>query len=83
MGESISIPKGQKARVLHYLDIFGSITPLDALREFGILRLAAVIFELRKEYIIETRMEESTNRFDEPVQYARYTLICAKETRDD
>ena len=83
MGDVINVPKGQKARVLHYLDVFGSITPLDALREFGILRLAAVIFELRKDYLIETKMEESTNRFDEPVQYARYTLIGTKEIADD
>lgn len=83
MNESIAVPKGQKARVMMYLMRFGSITPLDAMREFGIMRLAAVIFELRDDYEIETKMEESMNRFGEPVQYARYTLIGEKENRDD
>lgn len=73
------IPKGQKARVAKFLTEYGSITPLIALREFGIMRLAAVIFELRDPYgeykmNIETQMEESTNRFGEKVRYAKYVL---------
>lgn len=74
-----TVPKGQKARVADHLARFGSITPLIALKEFGIMRLAAVIFELRDpngEYAlnIETQMEESTNRFGEKIHYARYVL---------
>lgn len=75
----MDIPRGQKARVLLYLMRYGSITPLDAMREFGIMRLAAVIFELREEWSIVTEMEQSVNRFDEQVQYARYRLLGRKE----
>ena len=75
----MDIPRGQKARVLLYLMRYGSITPHDAMREFGIMRLAAVIFELREEWSIVTEMEQSMNRFDEPVQYARYRLVGRKE----
>jgi hypothetical protein len=73
------VPKGQKERVLEYLYLYGRITPLDAMREYGIMRLAAVIFELRDKkgghgIPIETRMREDTNRFGEKVRYAEYVL---------
>lgn len=78
MGEVIDVSKGQKKRVLQWLEMFGSITPLDAYREFGIMRLSAVIFVLRKEYEIVTEMEDATNRFGEKVSYARYRLLEKK-----
>lgn len=69
----------QKERVLRYLIDHGSITPLDALREFGVMRLAAVIFELRDPYgkygyHIVTEYETAKNRYGENVAYARYVL---------
>lgn len=69
----------QKERVTKYLLDHGSITPLDAMREFGVMRLAAVIFELRDPYgkygyNIETQYETSKNRYGESVTYARYVL---------
>ena len=79
MGEVFTMPKGQKARVLMFLQKFGSITPYDALKEFGIMRLPAIIFELRYDeenpLPIATKMERSINRFGEPVRYARYVLL--------
>ena len=77
--DGYNVPKGQKQRVLAWLTNYGSITPYDALREFGIMRLAAIIFELRDpngEYglNIETEMKSSTNRFGEKVHYANYVL---------
>ena len=79
MNSGYIVPKGQKARVASHLLLYGSITPLVALKEFDIMRLAAVIFELRDPYgeykmNIETQMEESTNRFGEKVRYAKYVL---------
>lgn len=67
-----SLPHGQKARVLLYLVRFGSITQLEALQEFGVMRLASVIFRLRKQHLIETVSIENTNRFGEPVKHAKY-----------
>lgn len=74
-----TVSKTQKQRVLMYLLNFQSITPLDALREFGIMRLAAVIFELRKFHEIETVIEKSSNRFGEEVRFARYKYMGKKK----
>lgn len=65
----------QRMRVLRYLREVGPITPLDAIREFGIMRLAARIWELRKEgYKIVKQMVTSKNRWNEEVRFARYSL---------
>ena len=67
----------QREKVLLYLNDCGSITPLDALREFGIMRLAARIWELRKlGYNIIKTMEKRSNRYGEDVRYARYSLAA-------
>lgn len=39
----------QKERIRKYLDDFGSITPLEALRDLGIMRLGARIWEMNRE----------------------------------
>lgn len=77
--ESFAVPKGQKQRVLMYLENYGSITDEDARRVFGIKRLAAVVFDLKDElketeFTVETKMERGVNRFGEPTRYARYFL---------
>lgn len=66
----------QNERVLHYMKERGSITQLDALREFGCMRLASRISDLRKEgYSIRKETEKSKNRYGESICYARYSLI--------
>lgn len=46
----------QTQAVLDYLQRYGSITPLDALRELGCFRLAARIHDLKhKGYVIPRR----------------------------
>ena len=53
----------------------GSITPLDAIREFGCLRLAARISNIKERgYTIRTVMEEGENRYGDTTRYARYYL---------
>ena len=67
----------QKQDILKFLHENGSITPLDALKEFGCMRLAARICELVKEgYPISTEMEISYNRYGAPVRHARYKLVA-------
>lgn len=39
----------QKKMVLDYIEEFGSITPIDAFRDLGVTRLAAKVFELKKD----------------------------------
>lgn len=66
----------QTDRVFQYLRDTGSITPLDALREFGCMRLGARIWELRNErgVAIRTEYETKKNRYGDTTTYARYVL---------
>jgi hypothetical protein len=68
----------QKQKVLNHLKMFGSITPLEAMKEYGCMRLAAVVFNLKEEYSIRTDMVESKNRFGDKVRYAKYIFIGEK-----
>lgn len=62
-------------RVVDYMRRYGSITQLDALREFGCMRLASRISDLKRQGVyVKTTMETSKNRYGESVSYARYSL---------
>lgn len=65
-----------KDRVLQYILDTGSITSLDAIREFGNTRLSASIWLLRHEdgIDIKTKFETNKNRYGENVSYARYYI---------
>lgn len=67
-------------RILQYIEENGSITQLQALREFGCMRLASRMSDIKKMgYPVKMEMEKSKNRYGEPVHYARYTIgvdIC-------
>ena len=65
----------QCERILDYIAEQGSITQLDALREFGCMRLASRIRDLKRQGIpIKRTMESAKNRYGEPISYARYTI---------
>lgn len=65
----------QNQRVLDYLTEFGSITPLEALRDLGIMRLGARVFELRAEgHMITTDMVNVKSRWGENTKIARYSI---------
>lgn len=62
-------------KILTYIREHGSITPLDALREFGCMRLASRMSDLKgRGYNVKSVMESSKNKSGEPVSYARYTI---------
>ena len=64
-------------KILAYMRTYGSITPIDALREFGCLRLSARIADLKKDgYVIVTEMVTDRNRFGEQTHYASYRLAA-------
>lgn len=66
----------QCKKILRYMTEFGSITPMDAIENFGCLRLGARIFDLKQQgYAIKTEMVKAKNRFGEPVSYAKYSLL--------
>lgn len=65
----------QKKMILDYIREFGSITPLDAFKDLGVTRLAAVIFELKEDgHDIHTEREHSKNRFGQATRHARYSF---------
>jgi len=65
----------QKEKVIRHLNNYGSITPLDALKDYSIMRLAAVVFNLKEDgYDIQSEMVSGINKFGEIVNYGKYTL---------
>lgn len=65
----------QNARILAYIEQHGSITQLEALQELGVMRLASRISDLkRKGYIIESKTEKVTNRYNETCKIKRYSI---------
>lgn len=65
----------QAELILEYIDEFGSITPLEAIRDLGVYRLASRISDLRKKgYPIETKMETVLNRRGKKSNIARYSF---------
>lgn len=65
--------KTQQERLLEYLKRYGSINPIEALRDLGIYRLSAQIFVLRKlGYKIKTDIVDVHNRFSEVCHVANY-----------
>lgn len=72
----------QNEMVLRHLEEHGTITPLDALSEYGIMRLASRISDLKREGVpISKKMVKAKNRFGEPVSYAAYTLVVKTDGR--
>lgn len=65
----------QCERILQYIEENGSITQLDALREFGCMRLASRMCDIKKMgYPVTKIMEKSKNRYGDPITYARYYI---------
>lgn len=65
----------QCERVLRHMEDFGSITSAEAVYEYGIMRLASRITDLKHRGVPVARvMETSKNRYGERVSYARYYL---------
>ena len=65
----------QVDRVYKYMKDFGSISPLEAMRDLGVMRLAARISDLKDDKVpIIKEMEWGKNRYGEPIHYARYRL---------
>ncbi len=70
----------QNQRVIEYLEQFGSITQLEALRDLGIMRLASRISDLKKQgYRIESTTEAVNNRWEEKCYIKRYRLVKGVE----
>ena len=65
----------QTEQVLRHLQDYGSITPVDAMAEYGIMRLGARIWDLKRQgHVISTERETGVNRYGEKTAYARYRM---------
>lgn len=62
-------------RILRHLKDYGAITSLEAMQEYGILRLSGRIYDLRaKGYPITSAATEGRNRYGEKTYYVTYRL---------
>lgn len=74
MGGSQKVTQCEK--ILKYMNEYGAITPIDALREFGCMRLASRITDLKKSGVaIKKEMVSAKNRDGETVRFALYKLV--------
>ncbi len=65
----------QCTRLVKFIEMYGSISTMQAIVELGIINPSARVMELRAAGIpIVTTMHEGRNRFDEPCRYAVYTI---------
>lgn len=67
----------QTDMVLRYMQETGSITPWEAMREFGCMRLGARIYDLKRRGVaVRTELITEQNRFGKRVQFAKYSVIA-------
>lgn len=67
--------QSQRRIVLEYLKTHTGITSLDAFELFGITRLAAVIFDLRKTNYIVSVDKTCINRYGVKCTFTEYRLV--------
>ncbi len=65
----------QRERILDYIRVHGSITPIDAFRDCGITKLATQVSNMIRDGIaIKKTYEKGKNRYGETVYYMRYSF---------
>ena len=72
----------QFERIVDHIAKHGSITSLEAVTQYGIMRLASRVHDLKKAGVpIEGHIEYGENRYGEPIVYSRYTIPQNTEAR--
>jgi hypothetical protein len=67
--------------IIRHLRDYGSITSIEAITEYGILRLASRISDLKKNgHNIVSETAVGKNRYGETIHYSIYRLIEEKES---
>lgn len=65
----------QNERVLRHIRTFGSITPLEAMECYGIMRLGARIWDLKRAgYNVKAEEVTGENRFGEKTRFCKYSI---------
>lgn len=74
----------QCERILAYIEQYGSITSKTAMDEYGIMRLASRISELRRQGVpIAAQIVIGKNRYGEKIRYSEYMFMNKKEIRNE
>lgn len=73
----------QRMRIMRHLEDFGTLTSLEAMKEYGIMCLPSRISELRArgEKIEKTR-REATNRYGDTIHFMEYRLIKSDDNQE-
>ena len=65
----------QTDRIIRHIQDYGSITPVEAMQEYGIMRLASRMCDIKRAgYNVRREMVTGRNRYGESTTYARYFL---------
>lgn len=65
----------QNERILRHLTDYGSITSMEAMADYGIMRLASRVNDLRRDgHNIVTEVVTGQNRYGERTRWARYRM---------
>lgn len=68
--------QSQCERILRHLRDYGSITQFEAIAEYGCMRLASRINDLKRQgYTISAERGKGKNRYGEPTSFAVYRLV--------
>lgn len=74
--KGVDVTLTQNEMILKYIHDYGSITPLEALKEFGCMRLASRINDLKNQgYNIVSEKVSIKNRYGKKVSFAKYSII--------
>lgn len=66
----------QSERILRHLRDYGTITSLEAMEEYGIMRLSSRISDLKKAGAsIRREIISRKNRYGDTVSFARYYIV--------
>lgn len=79
MEQKVQKKISQRDVILNHLKEGKEITQLEATEKYGILRLGAIIFNLRKDgYNIHTTINYESNRYGNTSNYATYRMPLKK-----
>lgn len=71
----------QCERILRHMKDYGSINPMEAIYEYGCMRLTSRIHDLKMQgYCIVAERTKGKNRYQEPTSYCTYRLANKEET---
>ena len=69
--------------IQRHLEDYGSITSLEAMQEYGIMRLASRICDLKRMGVkIDKEIVSGKNRYGEQTSFARYSLREVKHVEE-